>query len=314
MHEFRNASSVLIGTHLNPDGDALGSALAASLFLDGLGVANEVLCHHAPPKNMEFLPGISRVRQRPKEEKHDLALILDLESLERLGSTEPYFVECPRMVVIDHHLPHHSPGDLRLVDTSAAATAAILGRLLLASGEKITPEIATCLLTGIVTDTGSFRFRNTNSEALSLAASLLEVGGNINLISEEVFQKRPYSSVRLYGHMLDTMSMEANNQLCYSRIHFEDFQVTGATDEDTEGFVNELLSIDTVQIAFLAREAKPGKIRVSMRSRNNYDVAKVAQEFGGGGHRNAAGCTFEDSMEDAVAQLVPRLKACLASS
>jgi phosphoesterase RecJ-like protein len=307
------ASSVLIGTHLNPDGDALGSALAVSFWLDGLGVPNEVLCHHMPPANLQFLPGVARIGQSPTK-PHDLGVILDLDSMERLGSTSIYFEPLPHLVVVDHHVPHEAPGDLRIVDTEAPATAVILARLLFELEAQITPEIATCLLTGIVTDTGSFRFRNTTPEALSVSARLIELGADINRVSEEVFQRKPLSSARLLGAMLERMQIELGDRLAFSTLTFEDFAETNAKDEDTEGFVNEMLSINTVHIAALFREPKPGRIRVSLRSRGDYDVAAVARDVGGGGHRNAAGCSFETSIEEALDLVLPRLRACLASS
>ncbi len=306
------ATSVLIGTHLNPDGDALGSALALSHWLDSQGIPNEVLCHHVAPANLEFLPGVDRIRQVPLR-SHDLGVVLDLDSTERLGSTAVYFENIP-FIVIDHHVPHEAPGDLRIVDTDAPATALILARLLFAMDADITPGIATCLLTGIVTDTGSFRFRNTTAEALSISARLLELGGDINLVSEEVFQRKPLSSARLLGLVLERMQIECQDRLAFGVLEFADFAEANAKDEDTEGFVNELLSIQTVQIAALFRESKPGRVRVSVRSRGDYDVAAVARELGGGGHRNAAGISFESSIEEAVAQVLPRLRECLALS
>ena len=311
--ELTGASSVLIGTHLNPDGDALGSALALSHLLDAMGIYNEVLNHHAPPANLEFLPGVSRVRQEPKREKFDLCVVLDLDSLDRLGDVEPSFASCPRLIVVDHHIPHEAPGDLRIVDTTSPATAAILTEMFIEFGAEITPEIATCLLTGIVTDTGSFRFRNTTAESLSLAARLIEAGGDINLVSEEIFQRKPLSSARLLGFMLERMVLECRDRLAYAVLDVNDFEVTGARDEDTEGFVNDLLSIRTVQLAALIREPRRGRIRVSLRSRGEYDIAEVAREFGGGGHKNAAGCAFDGTPEDAVSGLVPRLRQCLES-
>jgi len=312
--EFESASSVLIGTHLNPDGDALGSALAVSLLLDGLDIENEVVCHHAPPPNLLFLPGVARVRQKPKHDKHDLGIILDLDSSERLGDTAMYFEHCPRVAVIDHHVPHEAPGDLRIIDTSAAATAAILTRLFIELGFEITPDMATCLLTGIVTDTGSFRFRNTTPESLHLSAQLLERGGDINRVSEEIFQRKPLSSARLLGGLLEDFILECDGRLCWGALRLQDFESAQASDEDTEGFVNELLSIQTVQIAALFREPKPHKIRVSLRSRGDFDVAAVAREFGGGGHRNAAGCSFDLYLDEVVHMLIPRLRKCLESS
>ncbi len=312
--ELRAARSVLIGTHVNPDGDAYGSALALSHYLDALGIENEVLCHHPERANLSFLPGVSRISSTPRRERYDLGIVVDLDALYRLGRVEPYFAQCDRLVVIDHHVPHEAPGDLRIVETSAAATCEILSWLLVQLGAEITPEIANCLLTGIVTDTGSFRFRNTSAESLRLASVLLEKGADISLISEAVFQSKSLGSARLLGLLLDRMELARDNRISWSVLRFADFERLGAMDEDTEGFVNELLSISTVQIAALFREVKPETVRVSLRSRGDYDVAAVAREFGGGGHRNAAGCSFDLPVEQAVEQLVEGIKRCLESS
>lgn len=313
-NEISQARSVLIGAHLNPDGDALGSALAVSHYLDDLGVANEVLCHHAPPRNLRFLPGVDRIRQVPTRSAFDLGIIVDLDSTERLGSTAEYFETCERTVVVDHHVPQHAPGDLRIVDVEAPATAVILCRLMIGLEAPISPEIATCLLTGIVTDTGSFRFRNTTAEALSLSAMLLDHGGDIGTIGEEIFQSKTLGSVRLLGRVLGNMQLESEDRIAWSALTFDDFQDSEASDEDTEGFVNELLAIDTVKIAALLRESKPGRTRVSLRARREYDVAAVARVFGGGGHVNAAGCTFETTPAEAAEQLVLEMRHCLVSS
>jgi phosphoesterase RecJ-like protein len=309
----KDASSVVIGSHINPDGDSLGSALAVSHYLDQLGVENEVLTHHLAPRNLMFLPGVERLRQAPRSEKHDLGIMVDLDALERLGSVEPYFSICPRLIVVDHHVPHQAPGDLRIIDVEAPATSLILTRMLLEIDAEITPAMATCLLTGIVTDTGSFRFRNTTPESLSLSAQLLERGGDINLVSEEIFQSNTLAATRLFGHMLDTMRLECKNQIAMGVLAMRDYENAQALDEDTEGFVNEMLFIECVKIAAILREPNPGRVRCSIRSRHDIDVAAVAREFGGGGHVNAAGCTFDLPLAEAEAVLMARLKRCLGS-
>jgi len=314
LEEIRKASSVLVGSHLNPDGDALGSALAVSHYLDGLGVPNEVLSNNRAPKNLEFLPGVDRIRLTPSGAKHDLAIVVDLDSLDRLGSVRPAFDACPRMIVVDHHVPHAAPGDLRIVDTDAPATALILTRLFRELGVPLTPDIATCLLTGIFTDTGSFRFRNTTPESLSLSAILLESGADINLVSDEIYGRIPLSAQRLYGRVLQHMQLTKSDQICWSTLGLSDFRETGAADEDTEGFANDLLCVATVEIAAFFRETKPNCIRTSLRSRRDFDVSAVAREFGGGGHRNAAGCTVEAPLDQAVSRVVKRLELCLESS
>lgn len=313
LQEIKRASRVLVGSHLNPDGDALGSALAVSLMLDTLGIENEVLSHHVAPKNLAFLPGADRIRLHPLKSGHDLAVVVDLDALDRLGQGLPYFTECPRMIVVDHHIPHQMPGDVRIVDTTAPATSLILTRLFLELGLEITPEIATCLLTGIVTDTGSFRFRNTTPEALNLSAVLLEKGGDMNEVMEEIYRSTPVSAARLLGRVFTGIKLACDDRLGWAVITHGDFVETGSSDEDTEGFANEVLSIDSVQIAILIRETKPNKVRVSLRSRRGFDVAAVARNFGGGGHTNAAGCNFELPIQEAVDLVVAKAKECLES-
>lgn len=314
LREVEEADHVWIGTHLNPDGDALGSALAMSMFLDALGKSNEVLCNNAPPYNLEFLPGVDRVLQTPKQDSARLGIWLDLDSPERLGKVRPYLESCPRTVLVDHHVPHHTPGDVRIVDTSAPATALILFDILKMVGATITPEIATCLLAGIITDTGSFRFPNTTPHALTASAELLALGGDIVEIGIEVFQRKQLPAVRLLGICIRNMRIEFDGRLAWSSLSQSDFHEADAGEEHTEGLVNELLSIDSVEIATLIRESAPGKVRASLRSREEHDVALVAREFGGGGHRNAAGCTFDMGLDAAERALVGALRRCLESS
>ncbi len=308
------AESVIIGTHLNPDGDAIGSALAVAHFLDGLAIPYEVVCHHPVPKNLRFLPGAARV-STVTNQKHSLGIVVDLDAFDRLGTTEPYFRACDHIVVVDHHVPIEAPGDLRIVDPEAPATSLILTRLFRSLKAPFTPAMATCLFTGLTTDTGSFRFRNTNPESFDVGGYLLDCGADLELIAQEVFMNRPLESTRLLGHVLSTMQLEADGQICWALIMNKDFLDFGAKDEDTEGFVNELLAVDTVKIAVLARESKPGRVRYSLRSRKGIDVAKVAQEFGGGGHVNAAGLSLIDlDPQLGMAQVIESLKKCLASS
>jgi phosphoesterase RecJ-like protein len=314
LAELKGARRVLVGTHLNPDGDALGSALAMAYLLDELGVECEVVCNNPAPWSLEFLPGVHRLRQAPLLRDHDLGVVLDLDALDRLGRTRPYFEALPRLIVVDHHIPHESPGHVRLIDATAPATALILTRLVRHSGVRINASMATCLLAGIVTDTGSFRFSNTTPEALSLSAELLACGGDIATISEEVYQKKPLPAVRLLGRLLAKMRIECDARLATASLDVEDFLETEAGEEHTEGLVNELLAIRTVRIAAVIREPKPGKVRASLRSRGEVDVAEVARRFGGGGHRNAAGCTFDEPLEMAERRLVEALKTCLESS
>jgi phosphoesterase RecJ-like protein len=306
IERMRGARSVRIGTHLNPDGDAIGSALAVMHALDGLGVPNEALCVHPAPWNLRFLPGAGRIRQEPTREA-DLGVVLDLDSLDRLGRLRQHFEGLPGLVVVDHHLPHAAPGDLRIIDAESPATALILGQLFAGGGIPLTPAIAQCLLTGIVTDTGGFRYSNTNAAAIAMASELQALGGDIVRVCEQVYQRKPLPAVRLLGRALDRMKLEGDGKVAYATLRLEDFRETGALEAHSEGIVNELLFIDTVQAAALIREPEPGKVHASLRSRDAVDVSAAARPFGGGGHRNAAGCTFHAPIEDAEHQVAEAL-------
>ncbi len=310
----RKARHVAIGTHLNPDGDALGSALAVSLILDQLGVAHTVLCQHPAPSNLAFLPGTDRIRNELPGETPDLAVILDLDAMNRLGTVRHVFDDVPHKIVVDHHIPQDAPGDLRIISTKSPATCAILCDLFFDSEVTITPEIANCLLTGILTDTGSFRYPNTTSHSLHLSAQLLEAGASISGVSEEVYMKKTLPSVRILGRSIERAKITSDGRLTWVTIPYEVFDELNASDQDTEGIVNEMLSIRGVEIAAILREIRPGKIRGSLRSRAHINVADVAQLFGGGGHKNASGISFDGSLLESEIRIVEALKACLASS
>ncbi|MBL8087026.1 MAG: bifunctional oligoribonuclease/PAP phosphatase NrnA [Chthonomonas sp.] len=308
------AKSVLVGTHLNPDGDALGSALAVCHLLDSRGIPNELICNNLAPYNLGFLPGLDRLKLEA-ERSHDVGIVLDLDALHRLGRTQPSFEQCRELVIIDHHVPHEEPGTLRIVDVAAPATAVVLYRIIKQLGAPISPAMATCLMTGIVTDTGSFRYRNTTEESLHTVADLLAAGGDIVRIGEEVYGKRPLASLQLLNRCLDRMKISEDGSIAWSVLEAADFASTGALEQHTEGLVNELLSIDTVRVAAILRQPAPDKmVRASLRSRGLVDVATVAQKFGGGGHRNAAGITFDGSLARAEADLIAAVRLCLESS
>jgi phosphoesterase RecJ-like protein len=290
---------VLIGTHVNPDGDAIGSALGLSHILTSLEVEHEVLCQHVVPRNLSFLPGASKVKQEPKKGDLDLVIIVDLEALDRLGnSLRPHFEAARRMIVIDHHVPHEKPGDLRIIDTASPATAAILCDLFFDSSVSVSSSAAECLLTGIVTDTGGFRYPNSTPHSMMLAGRLLELGASLPRVCEEVYMRRPEASLRILGQAIAKMKISRGGKLAWVCLSASEMEAAGAAEEHTEGIVNELLSIDTVEVAAFLREGKHGKVKGSLRSRGPHDVASIAQSFGGGGHRNAAGLNLEGSMDE----------------
>lgn len=319
----------MIASHVNPDGDAIGSVLALGWSLRQLGLQVRLLSHDPVPMNLRFLPGwdiievLSPERTPAKEAYQEpplpkepglLGIVADVGVMERLGRSHQLLEAAEKLVVIDHHQPADvPPGDIQIVDPGASATCLILYRLLPEIGVEISPDIAQCLLTGIITDTGGFRYQNTDPESLEAASKLLSLGADMMQINREVWEKKPISAVRLMCTALNHLELYANSQIAISHLSLGDYKEFDATDEDTEGIVNEIGRINTAQIAALFREHKQNRIRVSVRSRGDIDVAAVCRQFGGGGHINAAGCTFESSIEEAKSLLIPALEECLAS-
>ncbi|GBC93006.1 Bifunctional oligoribonuclease and PAP phosphatase NrnA [bacterium HR15] len=313
---IEQADTCLVVAHLNPDGDTLGSALA---LYHGLYLLRKhtvrLLCHDPVPEIYRFLPGSTAVEteQQPIT-VYDLALVCDMSQLNRAGRHEPLIRAARRIVQIDHHMPQEVFADVRLVDQSAAATAEIAYRLLRALRVPFTPEIATCLLTGIVTDTFSFKFPNTTPRTLRIAAHLQSCGASISEINEQVFETRSFSAVKLLGLALSTLKRTEDGRIAWAIIPRSAFEEAGASEEETEGIVNFVRSIHGVQVAMLLRESPNRKIRVSLRSRGAINVALIAQQFGGGGHENAAGCTLEMSLSEAEHALLHEVQKWMACS
>lgn len=302
-----------IGTHVNPDGDALGSAIALGLLLKRKGKRVEVVCQHPAPDYLEFLPALELLSAEAPRDSAEVEIWVDLESPGRLGTAKDAFGGGGTLVVIDHHIPHESPGDLRIVDPKEPATASLLTELFVQCDWPIDADIATCLLTGILTDTGSFRFNNTTAAAMRQAAVLLDAGARLHEINENVYRMRRLASVLLTGRAVDHLQISSEDRIALTYLSKQDFEECAAVDSDTEGIVNFILDISTVEVSGLAKEQGEGVVKASLRSRGKVDVAQVAQKFGGGGHRNAAGMTLHLPLPDAIATLQKELSACLAS-
>ncbi|GMV35843.1 MAG: phosphoesterase [Fimbriimonadales bacterium] len=311
---LREAQRIAIGCHVNPDGDTMGSALALSFALQSLGKESCLLCQDAVPDNLQFLPGSERFRSDPGGFQADLGLLVDLEGMGRLGRLADYFASLPRLVTVDHHQPQDGVGDIRVIDTSAASTAEIAYRVIVELGPHSSAEMATALLTGLVTDTGGFRFPNTRPEHLELAAHWARSGANLASIFEHAYENRSFAAQQLMGRALAGLQRSPDGRSVWAALAYRDFEETGCTDAETEGIVYHLRAIRDAEVAVLFRESRPGRIRVSLRSRGQVDVAAIAHKLGGGGHRNAAGCSFEGSLDDAVKTTLAEVSAWTDSS
>ena len=290
QQEIARAKTILIGTHLNPDGDALGSALGLALYLESQGKAVEVICHHTAPRNLKFLPTVDRVSLTPSREDFDLGIIVDLDSFERLGSTAPYFEKQDRLMVIDHHVPHEAPGDLRIIDTGSAATALIITLLLQEMGAEISPEMATCFYTGISTDTGSFRHPSTTGDVHRMAAFLVDRKINVSNIHRQIYDNVSLEKLRMLGYVLnEKLRVLPEYKFAYITLSDSELKRFRSKTGDTEGLVNYALSVEGVVGAAILID-RGDEIRISFRSIGDFSVRDLAsRHFNGGGHRNAAG-------------------------
>lgn len=308
------ARTVVISGHVNPDGDALGSVLAMDWALRSMGKKTYPISADEVPETLLFLPGAERIKSTADLPRFDLAVLCDLEGLKRVGSNADVVSRADHLLVIDHHVPWHAIGDVRLIDTHAAATAVLIHRLLHHMKVTMTAEIATCLLTGIVTDTGSFKYPNTDPHALRIAAKLVEAGGQLAQIAEKVYESRSFESIALLGLAIRKLKSVNEGRLLWSSISLADFRQLGAGDEHSEGIVNYLRSAKTAEVTILFREIDRNRVRVSLRSREPWSVAEIAQQFGGGGHHRAAGCSFATSLENAETTLLKAVESWMGSS
>lgn len=290
------ADNLVITTHVNPDGDALGSSLALYQMLVKLGKNVDVLIDDDIPEAFSFLPDIEAI-QKPEKESYpaDYLIMLDV-SKDRIGQV---LDKCQAPIInIDHHRTNDGEADFLYLDAERAATAEIIYQL--AQELAVTPDaaVALCIYTGISTDTGNFRFSNTSAFTLRAAGDMVEAGAKPNIVSEAL-EKRSFKEVLDRAKAMETIEMSMDGRVAGIYIDNTLYE----TLDTTEGFIDGVRIIDGVDVAILMKEVESGKCRVSMRS-NGVDVSSIATEFGGGGHVRAAGCTIEESLSMAKAKLL----------
>lgn len=293
-------------SHARPDGDSIGSALGFAFALEHLGKTADVYNSDPPPRPYETLPGIQKINVTEQiEGDYDALLVLECNDLERPGlkGLDRFFV-----VNIDHHPGTERFGDLNWLDPTAAAVGEMVFRLIKMLGVSVTPEIATNLYVAILTDTGSFQYSNTNARTFTVASELVKSGANPSAIAQAVYMSQPEHRIQLLGMLLTTLDVHASRKIACITLTKEMLSKTGASADDTEGIVNYPLSINGVQLAAFFREEGEKLFRVSLRSKDRYDVSAVARQFGGGGHKNAAGLRVEGNMEEAKGKVVAALE------
>lgn len=304
---------IAICGHVSPDGDCLGSvlALAAGLRQQGKRVDTLLARSNELDEVFGFLDGFEGlVPAADFDEEIDAFVALDAPTRERLGDAAALLDAAPLSVVIDHHETSNPMADLTYTVPDSASTTLLVWRLLKEMGAVLTPAIATCAYTGLMTDTGRFQYQNADSCAFAAAAEMVAAGARPDEISKSFYQSRNLASVKLENLAVQRMELLADGQVALSWLSLADFEAQGAVKADAEPIIDTLRAIKGVRVACMLREQEAGAVvRGSLRAKDDTDVASVAREFGGGGHRAAAGFTLSvsDGVGEAVALVAERL-------
>ncbi len=307
---IRSQTRFLVISHHRPDGDAIGSQLALVLLLKQLGKDVTAWNEDPVPAKFRFLPDSALIQQPPTEpQDFDVVITIDTSTWARAGTAAAAVGRHQHFINIDHHVSNEGFATINWVVPDAPASGQIVYDLIKHGGFPLTPQIATCLFAAISTDTGSFSYANTTSASLRVAAELVDTGIDVGEISRHVYESYPYARLHMLQRFLSQMKLAADQRLAYSWVTREMFTETGAMREDTEGLIDYIRAIDGVLVAALFEELPDdNQVRISLRSKHPaIDVNQVALQFGGGGHREAAGARPSGSPEEVEVQVVTAL-------
>lgn len=298
----------LITTHIDPDGDAIGSSFSLYWVLDSLKKKPSIYIRDQVPYMYEFLPRPPRLSHNELPNgKYDAIFVLDCGNLFRVGKDHERLREMGSLINIDHHTTNEAFGMVNIINQDSSSTAEILYKLYRPLEAPLTYNVAVNLYTAILTDTGSFRYSNTNSEAFLICEEMMKYGVSPSYVAQMVYENHPKERFSLLGEVLSSLETYNDDSIAMAQVTQEMFQQTCASKEHTEGFVEYIKEMRGINIAILIREINRQEHKVSMRSKGNIDVAKVCNLFGGGGHRNAAGCTIDGT----IGQVKDKLKEAL---
>jgi bifunctional oligoribonuclease and PAP phosphatase NrnA len=304
--------SFAITSHIRPDGDGLGSSLALNWILRSLHKDAEVVIHDPVPHAYLKLPGADEVRVLPDlDRNYDAVFVIECSDLTRPGLPR---LKDQFVVNIDHHTTTELFGNLNWIDSTAAAVGEMIYNLARAMGVQIKSELASCIYAALLTDTGSFHFSNTTERTFKIASELVRCGAQPAKLSQAIFYQYPYAKIKLTGAVLSTLQCDESGKIAWIQMTHQAMQESGATEEDTDGIITYPLTIGEVEAAAFFRELSNSTYRVSLRSKNRVNVAAVAEQFGGGGHKNAAGFTLMASYDDLSQQVLSKLKDAVTNA
>ena len=310
LEEIINANSIVILTHENPDADAVGSSLALYHALKAYGKNVEVIIPEYS-RTFNFLPGTNEIKKEGTYENYDLAISLDCASMDMLNGYVKYFENAKTRVVIDHHGTNSMYGDLNFVNPDSPACAQILVVVLNYFKMEITKEIGTCILAGIITDTGGFKYSGVTAETFEFVAWLLNKGVNVSSVYRKVLQVRTKGNFELNRIASNRLEFLEDGKIAFTYITRDDEESVNAETGDHEGIVDIGRDIEGVEVSIFIRETKTKGVKISLRSSEYVNVSDIALLFGGGGHPRAAGCNMQATIQQAKERIVNEVKANL---
>lgn len=308
-YEIEKAKDIVIMAHENPDGDAIGSSLAMYLVLKKMNKNVDVIFPEFP-STFDFLPGASEVKSEGKNEPYDLAITVDVTGVGRLSGYSKYFEDAASKIQIDHHEVNEMFADYNFVDPASPACAQTLIFVIEQLGVEIDKQIGTCLLTGIITDTGGFKYEGVSAETFEFASELLAKGVNVSDVYKRVFQVKTRANFELRKIILDRMEFLHDDKIAFTYITNKDLEDTKAAPGDHEGLVDIGRDVEGVEVSIFLRPIESG-FKASLRSNNYVNVSDVALLFNGGGHVRAAGCNVMGTVEQAREKIIAAVEKAL---
>lgn len=307
---IKSSKNILIISHINPDGDTLGSMCGLySAIWDNYKKKCDMMSVSKIPDVYSFLPHLNEVKNiedYDKSREYDLVINVDVASLDRICDAKTLFDKAKFRVNIDHHKTNSAYGDLNFINPDASSTGEVLFNCFSEMGWRVNLDAAICLYTAILTDTGSFRFDNTKPLTFDTAGKLVEIGVQPSDIYKKVYESDSKTLVMFQAHCISKAKFLDNDKIAYTIVYKKDMEKFSAGDDCMEGLTEKLRAIVTTRIAFVAKEMKNGGTKISMRSKFA-DVAKICEVFGGGGHKFAAGCTIKAPVEEAVRKVLEEI-------
>jgi len=296
---------ILITSHTNPDGDNIGSQLGLASILESLGKRVAILDQDPVPSRYHYLPGWERIATEIKPQAASLLVVVDCANIERIGRVNEAFTPATmELANIDHHISNTGFGQYSHVDPQASSTCELIVRVAQQLNVKLSAEQATILLSGLMTDTGGFRYSSTTPATLRIAAQLVEAGAELAWVAEQLYMQQPANQLRLMGELLTGLKVEAGGKLAWMAVTQEQLKRHSFNLAESEEFVSYAIAARGAEVGILFKEQDDGVIRISFRSKGRVDVNRLAGMFGGGGHVSAAGARIKGKLEEVEQQVI----------